>query len=264
MTTKNLLNYFKNNGFVVLRNFFNNNEKNMIINATNKLYNLPDIKNSSYGKYYENLYNDNNEIKRTLSRIEKIYTEDKDLKGLIDNKILPTLNEFEGKNMTLFKDKLNWKLPGGGEFRPHQDFEAWTDFPPKYYVSCALFADNCTNENGCLEFAAGGLHKKGILPYDKNDKCIEPELVKLYEWITIPATQNDMLIFDAFVPHRSSKNLSDKRRGVYYFTFNEEKYGNFYDDYYRIKRKAFPQDIDREDGMELDLNSKYNFANPIS
>ena len=97
-------------------------------------------------KYYENTNKD-----RVLCRIEKFFSIESRIINLLKSKIIPKLTELEGKPMKLFKDKLNWKLPGGGKFKPHQDFEAWNDFPPKYYTTVALFADECTKENGCLQ-----------------------------------------------------------------------------------------------------------------
>ena len=40
--------------------------------------------------------------------------------------------------MSLFKDKLNWKHPGGKGFKPHQDHPAWNDFNPDIFYSVAF------------------------------------------------------------------------------------------------------------------------------
>ena len=66
----------------------------------------------------------------------------------------------------LFKDKINWKNPGGQGFGAHQDQPAWDDFPPNKFVTAAMFVNNTTKENGCLEFAEDANHL-GILDYEK-------------------------------------------------------------------------------------------------
>ena len=56
------------------------------------------------------------------------------------------------KDMFLFKDKINWKMPGGGGFEPHQDHPAWDDFKSDIF-GIANEADNSTIDKGCLQFA---------------------------------------------------------------------------------------------------------------
>lgn len=257
-----LFNYYKKHGFVLIRNFFDSNDKSIIANVANRLYNSPDLKgneNSSCRKYYENTINGN----RILSRMEKVCKVHSKFNKYINPKVNSVLNNYEGKNMVLFKDKLNWKLPGGGAFRPHQDFQAWSDFPPKYYVSCAIFIDECTIDNGCLEMAEDNRHE-GLIKYNETDRCLESDLTDKMNWVPILAKPDDLVIFDAFVPHRSGVNNTNHSRGVFYLTYNESKYGDFYEEYFKRKWHEFPPDIDRTDNTELDLNSKYNFANPIS
>ncbi len=86
-------------------------------------------------KYYENIVKG-----RILARIEKFFSEEGRIINLLKTKIMPSLIKLEGEPMTLFKDKLNWKLGGGGEFKPHQDFEAYSDFPTYllYYLCLYL------------------------------------------------------------------------------------------------------------------------------
>ena len=57
------------------------------------------------------------------------------LKLLLDNKLIPLVNDICGTEMCLFKDKLNWKYGGGAGFKAHQDQPAWSDFKPKRFIS---------------------------------------------------------------------------------------------------------------------------------
>ena len=144
-------------------------------------------------KYYEN--SNNSTDKRILSRIEN-FVNDKNVSELYNNvikKVSQTLHDIMCEKMNMFKDKINWKLPGGGKFKPHQDFEAWSDFPPTNFLSCAIFVDNCTVDNGCLEMVKGE-HTKGILK--NTNGCLDEELVDSMDWEPILSTKRDLVIFD--------------------------------------------------------------------
>ena len=65
----------------------------------------------------------------------------------------------------LFKDKINFKGPGGGGFRPHQDATAYaTDKLAKGHITVRLAIDESTVRNGPLEVAPRH-HRRGILPH---------------------------------------------------------------------------------------------------
>ena len=245
---------FKKNGFIVINNFFSELEAKNIVNCANRFYNLPEVKNS-YMKYYENTSND-----RILSRMEYFYNYDNFIKSLIDTKITPTLTTIVGEDMSLFKDKLNWKLPGGGAFKPHQDFEAWSDFPPQYYATCAMFADSCTEENGCLEMVEDA-DKSGIL---KNENgCIDKELVDSFNWKKVLVSPTDLVIFNALVPHKSEPNKSNSTRRVFYFTYNKLSEGSYYEDYFSCKRIILPDHKYKETLTINQLNLAINTLSEI-
>src|SRR5947207_12979374 len=56
-----------------------------------------------------------------------------------------------GDEAVLFKDKINFKLPGGGGFELHQDQQAgWSAYAP-LFLTAMVSIDESTLENGCLE-----------------------------------------------------------------------------------------------------------------
>ena len=194
MSRPNLLKrQFNRDGFLVLKNVFSKSQSNLILSEAEKLFNLPEIK-GGYMKYFES-DNNNNKI---LARMEN-FIEDpnlSDLRDLVYNEVSPILEEVLEKRVTLLKDKINWKLPGGGAFKPHQDFEAWSDFPPTYYVTCAILVDECTKENGCLEMVAGK-HQEGVL---KNEHgTINEDIVDSMEWLPILGNSRDLVLFNSFI-----------------------------------------------------------------
>src|SRR5262249_22043049 len=100
----------------------------------------------------------------------------------------------------LFKDKINFKLPGGGGFAPHQDQQAgWSVYAP-LFLTVMVSVDPSNVENGCLEIAAGR-HKEGLIgeewrPLEREGLALKP----------VPTEPGDVIFFDSFVPHASGPN----------------------------------------------------------
>ena len=66
-----------------------------------------------------------------------------------------------GAPVVLFKDKINFKMPGGAGFKAHQDQQAgWTCM--RRFRHCHGDARCGDMENGCLELSAGR-HREGLI-----------------------------------------------------------------------------------------------------
>lgn len=246
---------FEQDGFVMLDGFLTESESNMIESFADEAYDLPEILDS-YMKYHEG-----SGTERKLARFENFRGLNSAFDKLLDNKLTPCVEKILGKKVNLFKDKMNWKLSGGGAFKAHQDHMAWSDFPPKYYVTLAIPVDNCTAENGCLEMVRGR-HKEGI--FDGENGTIGKKWEDEFKWEFLYGKVGDIILFDSFVPHRSGPNVSDGSRRIIYLTYNLSEEGNHYDAYFASKRKNFPPDFERPKGTTVNLTSKYNLANPIN
>jgi len=82
---------------------------------------------------------------------------------LTDRKFLGLLGQLFGEPATLFKDKINYKLPGGTGFKAHQDAQGgWGEYGVSYHISSLVTIDHAFKENGCLELAKGQ-HKNGLM-----------------------------------------------------------------------------------------------------
>jgi 2-aminoethylphosphonate dioxygenase len=249
---------FDRDGFVCIRDFFTNKEVNMIAQNAHYLYDAPEVP-GKYMKYHETV-----DGERQLARVEYFIKYYEDMNDIFRNKLKPFIEMIIGEKLNILKDKLNWKLAGGDGFKAHQDQPAWSDFPPDYYVSLAIFADDCTVENGCLEMVRGK-HRDGILDndYDKGGG-IKGDIVDAMLWEPVLAKKADIVIFDSYVPHKSEKNTTNSSRRIFYFTFNKTIEGDYYEGYFIKKREEFPPDVEKINGKEYNNNSKYNLANPIS
>ena len=60
--------------------------------------------------------------------------------------------------------------------------------------------------------------------------------------------KGDAVIFTDYSPHRSSDNISNKKRRMLFLTFNAKKFGDFRKKYFIDKRKSYPPNAERQTG----------------
>lgn len=174
-------------------------------------------------------------------------------KWFVANDVEPAISELMGGPVLPFKDKTNEKLPGGGAFRPHQDFTAYQFFKPRYHVTALLSIDPATLINGCVQFATNVseliIHKpnlvadmiegRALLRYNNgglNHGDILSDIATELRWQPLQSSPVDLIIFDSFAPHFSDANTSTESRRAIFITFNLASEGLFYDEYYADKR----------------------------
>ena len=99
---KNIIDFYKKNGWVIVRNFYN---KQLILKIKKELIKNSSKKNKFF--YYENIKN-----KPKLRRIEKVTDFSKNSKNILCSKnTISLINDLEKNKYILFKDKLNFKFP---------------------------------------------------------------------------------------------------------------------------------------------------------
>lgn len=130
----------------------------------------------------------------------------------------------------LFKEKINYKYPGGGGFAPHQDAPAYRFVD--HHISCMVPIDPASQQSGCLWFAPG--HDQGRLP--SHAGRIDAAWVESAPWEPIEVQPGDLVFFDSYAPHRSDTNRSSSPRRLMYLTYNAAAKGDFRDRYYADKR----------------------------
>jgi len=148
-----------------------------------------------------------------------------------------------GEPAVLFKDKINFKMPGGGGFKAHQDAQAGWNVYATYYITALVSIDPATAENGCLEMAAGW-HRKGLVG-DEWTPLGEGATADM-RFVSYPTAPGDAMFFDSYAPHRSGPNLTAAPRRVLYVTYNRASEGDHRVRYFADKRQNFPPDIERD------------------
>jgi len=184
-----------------------------------------------------------------ICRAEDLLTCYPDLYWFTSGTLATYLGKMLQEPYVLFKDKINFKWPGGGAFAPHQDFPAFEFFGPREHVTAMVCIDSATVENGCLYIAQNWKEslkndfpvENGdfVLPFEeggKNHGSILPRVCEKILWLPIIGEPGDVVFFDSFVPHYSEKNQSSAPRRALFLTHNRLKEGEHREAYYRAKR----------------------------
>src|SRR3954454_18350080 len=115
--------------------------------------------------------------------------------------MLATASALLGETAVLYKEKVNYKLPGGAGYAPHQDAPAYRFVAT--HVSCMVAVDDALVDNGCLE-GASSRHQE-ILPIDEHG-CIRGDVADTLEWMPVEVRAGETLWFHSRTPHRSGPN----------------------------------------------------------
>lgn len=229
--------------YIQNEDLFSTEIQHNLIKWVGEVQSFPEIK-GKWMKYYENSLKDGTRI---LNRIENFLPYHKELDELVNGKWMQGMvSQLFGEEAVLYKEKINFKLPGGEGFKPHQDVLAgWDEYGHTLHISVAICIDEANEKNGCLECVLGE-HKKGLLGPMFHE--IPQEVTDKLEWVSYPMQPGDMIIFDSYTPHRSGPNLTESTRRMIFLTYNKISEGDYRLEYYQNKRKNFPPDIEREDG----------------
>jgi 2-aminoethylphosphonate dioxygenase len=241
--TSDQLRAFDRDGFLVVRGAFSGAEVATYSDAIEALASRP----PEVGRqmvYFED--SRTAPASRVLSRIEKFVEYDAALSNVVfDGRIVGPASQLLGDRAVLFKDKINFKMPGGAGFTPHQDIQPGWDHYAPYFLSVLIAIDGNTIENGCLELTAGH-HRRGLI--GRHWEPLEGAELDGLEFVPYPMAPGDIAFFDCFTPHQSQPNRTDRPRRNLYLTFNRAADGDLRDQYFADKRKNFPPDHERIPG----------------
>ena len=239
------LDTFRRDGYLIVRGMYSPAEVEEISKWTDEVAAYPEVP-GTHMVYYED--SKLHPGKRIVSRIENFYPYHEGFRRLFDSaRLLGSAGQLFGEAAVLFKDKINYKFPGGDGFKPHQDVQAGWDKYGSLHISALLCIDEATIENGCLELVRSW-HNRGLVgnmwtPLSENDMAgmtFEP----------CPTKPGDVVFFDSYAPHSSQPNLTNQRRRLLYVTYGKKSDGDRRAQYYADKRKSYPPDCERERGKQ--------------
>ncbi len=245
--TEDQLESFHRDGFVIVRGLLAPEEARLIAGWVDELAAFAEVPGKSMF-YYEASVLDADE--RVLSRIEYFADFHERLGRLMSGpELLGRSAELFGVDAVLFKEKVNFKLPGGQGFEPHQDAQAgWRDYGD-LHITAMIAVDRASEGNGCLEIAAGH-HKRGLI--GELWKPMTDAQLGGIDFVKLPTEPGDAVFFDSFAPHRSAPNRSDQRRRILYITYAKAADGDHRERYFADKRRNYPPDIERQPGKSYE------------
>ncbi len=216
---------FDNDGFIVNENLINQSDLEAIEKWISELNDSKEVNH-----HYEKTVNG-----KVLSRTENFVSSHTSFREfLLSSSIKDYLTMLFDDEPILFKEKINYKYPGGAGYAPHQDAPAYPF--GKKHITMLLAIDDSDINNGCLEFARGR-NNEGIINIDEKG-CIDSLTAEKFVWEKIPLKKGGAVFFDSFVPHRSSTNKSSRPRRALYVTYNAKTEGDLRKDYYDFKKNS--------------------------
>lgn len=183
---------------------------------------------------------------------------------------ISTHTDLYDMEMVLFKEKLNLKPSGGKGFAPHLDTPSlrvpFGSNGPSYFLTVMVAIDNMTSKNGCLRVVKAtdmmdssplniqtsngsngnndgwSEHKhvpveqpkaNGNPDADGRAGAISSEVdIQSLPFQDIICESGDIVVFNGWVPHHSSVNMSHFPRRAVFLTYNPMMEGDFHDAYY--------------------------------
>jgi ectoine hydroxylase-related dioxygenase (phytanoyl-CoA dioxygenase family) len=228
---------FCNTGYLVAPNAFSADAMASIERWAREVEAMPEESGKHWIYWEESQTNPGKKIVCRIEKIKDYHAGFADLTEILKGPV----DQLLGEQSQLFKEKINFKKPGGDGFKPHQDSQAGWDTYADLFISVLVCIDEATIENGCLQIV-GGEHSKGL--YDPWEPIPDEEMAKM-DVIPVPTKPGDVIFFDSFAPHSSEPNHTDKTRRIYFATYNKACAGDHHEAYYQDKHKSYPPDIDR-------------------
>jgi hypothetical protein len=143
-----------------------------------------------------------------ICRTENVSACHDGFRALVEGDLSELSASVLGTGVVDFKDKVNYKQPGGAGFSPHQDLPAYPGVGT--VISILVAIDECTTESGCLWIAEG---VDEILPTDARG-VVTTEAASSLSWTPVELGPGDALCIAGLAPHYSEANKSAFARRV--------------------------------------------------
>ncbi len=233
---------FNDKGFIVLKGFFDGPVMNKVSAWLDAQRDKKPAENEE-AKYYEKSALSGENI---LVRIEHIFggLNPEFARLLISPEATQCLTQLIGEPPILFKEKINYKLPGCRPDKLHQDQAAGWNAYCDYFITMAVVVDENRKDNAALSFMKSGNYERALMceewqPLSEDDPPYSPE----DEYVLLEADPGDVIFFDAYVPHGSPANTSDRSRRNIFLTFNRQSDGDLRAAYYRDKWASYAPNL---------------------
>ena len=230
---------FDEKGFIVIKGFYDQNTVDGLSAWFDQLRrdNSPDCKEAKY--YEQSPITDESVLVRAEHLLGDHNPEITEL--LLSPKTIECLTGLLGEPPVLFKEKINYKLPGCRADKLHQDQAAGWNAYCDFFITMGIAVDEHRKDNAALSFMCSGNYEKELMgeewkPLSEDDPPYKPE----NEYMLLEADPGDVIFFDCYVPHGSPPNTSNRSRRILFLTFNKQSDGDWRMQYYRDKWAKYP------------------------
>lgn len=229
----NLIKKYNEEGFIILKQFFNKEEIFNILTQAQNIYKTQMIKYSYINNYdinndeFENnlikLFNENFEVflncGKQCQHIIDLWKLSLDSRILNIIKILGVENPIVSTRPVLFsnskyisKTDINHTVP------PHQD---WASMQGSINsIICWIPLIDINQELGAIAFVPKS-HKLGLLSKNKKENFGLVDCFNDDEFISFNVEQGDIVLFSAFLVHKSGNNITRNIRWSTHFRYND-------------------------------------------
>jgi phytanoyl-CoA hydroxylase len=209
--TKEQVQFYRDNGYLVIDKLFNETEVATALKAIDEILDCVDTSSVA-----EKEPADPNVIRRIWSPSKRhpVFVELAESEKLLD-----CVEGLIGSNILFHYSKLNMKYSKvGSVVEWHQDLSYYphtnTDL-----LSCLIYLDDATTENGCLEVIPDA-HHFGILDhyingYFRGKIGFSTPDVDFSKSVPLEAPAGSVIFLHCLTPHYSKRNESDKPRRTY-------------------------------------------------
>ena len=188
---------FRRDGFVMVPSLFDEEEMRRISAWTDELQGLPEGPGHCM-MYFEPSLLASGRARAATDR--ELLPVPPGFAALCDgDKLRGYASRLFGEPAVLFKDKINFKLPGGDGFKPHQDQQAGWSAYADLFITAMVSIDDTTAENGCLELVAGH-HTRGLIGDEW--KPLTAEDMRAWTRVRCRLRRATSVFFDSYTPAR--------------------------------------------------------------
>lgn len=223
---------FHDDGYVVCANLLNADVHAEVVRMVEEISSWP----STVDRWQH--YREQTEQGPALTRTENFLPFHDGLRELLTRGTLTgAVSQLLDEPALVFKEKINYKLPGGAGFAPHQDARAYAY--GSYHITCLVAVDENRIDNGCLWFLPRR-HREGLLETDATG-CLPATAAAEMNWVAAPMAAGGVSFFSSFAPHKSAANSTQQPRRSLYVTYSRGSEGDLRSAYYRDRARTMSQ-----------------------
>ncbi len=189
-----------------------------------------------------------------ICRTENVSACHPGIAALVAGTLADCAAEALGEPVVAFKDKLNYKQPGGAGFSPHQDKVAYPGVDRVMSILVAI--DDCRVESGCLWLSGDA---RDVLPVDDRG-VVRADVTAALAWFPVELASGDAVWIDGLAPHYSERNRGDVARRVLVASYAPagERYSRAH--YYAQRADRMRQETERDGRFRISTLADFDGA----